>query len=184
MNYMDCLGGSFPDVKAICFGDPFNYNDIQWEGGDPLPLKEVLDECVLHDTKDAKVKELSLACEKEIIGGFESSALGSPAIYDSERVDQLNLIGAATATGPVPGVPEGFQGPYAVRPVIDGVIQPKQYIMHSYGQLRTVLLDGFNFKLARLQKFNDKRDFINNVAVTLADVDAVTWDSVETPPAP
>ena len=184
MNYMDCLGSSFPNIQAICFRDPFNYNDIQWEGGDPLPSKVVLDECVLHDTKAARIKELSLACEKEIIGGFESSALGTPAIYDSERVDQLNLIGATTATGPVTGVPEGFQGPYAVRPVVGGVIQPKEYVMHTYSQLRGVLLDGFNFKLARLQKFNDKRDYVNNVTATLADIDAVTWDSVETPPTP
>lgn len=179
MDFIRSLGISYPNVAAVCFGDPTVYANIQWEGEGPFPTEEEMKAEFLLRLKETKVAELSLACQDEIIGGFQSSALGEPAIYDSEQVDQLNLIGAATATGPITGMPDGFQGPYAVRQIVNGVVQPKQYLMHSYSQLREVLLDGFNFKLVRLQKFNNKRDYVNNVSVTVSDVNAVTWNSVE-----
>jgi hypothetical protein len=182
MKYMECLGKSFPNVSAVCFGDPDVYEDIVWEGGDPLPAKAVLEAQILANLKIDKVTELSQACELEIISGFTSDALGTPAIYDSETVDQLNLIGAASATAPMEGMPEGFSGPYAVRPIVEGVVQPKRYEMHSYAQLRAVLQSGFFFKLVRLQKFNDKRDYVNNVAATIEAVEAVSWTSVEPVP--
>lgn len=183
MNYMECLGNSFPNVQAINFGNPEVYGDIVWEGGDSLPTQAVLETKILENAKLKKVEELSLACELDIIGGFVSNALGQDAIYDSDQVDQLNLIGATSATAPIDGMPEGFSGPYAVRPIENGVTQPKRYEIHTYAQLRKVLLDGFNFKLVRLQRFNDKRDYVNDVAVTIEDVNAVTWVSVE-PPIP
>jgi hypothetical protein len=176
---MECLGMSFPNVFVICFGNPEVYEDIVWEQGDPLPSKAVLDAQILTNLKTKKIIELSKACESSIIGGFRSSALGIEAIYDSELVDQLNLIGAASAVSPMEGFPDGSSGPYAIRPVINDVIQHKRYEMHTYTQLRNVLLDGYYYKLSCLQKFNDKRDYVNDVATTFEEVNQITWQSIE-----
>ena len=177
IDYVSCLSTAFPSVIVACVGDPMVYENLVWEGGDKLPSKEVLDVAILQQMRDKKIAEMSQACETEITGGFISEALGTPGVYDSEQVDQLNIIGTTTACAPSIEAPEGYPYPYAVREIIDGVVQPKKYVVHTYAQLRRVLFDGAQFKIVRLQKFNMKRDWITNNTVTADDINAITWES-------
>jgi hypothetical protein len=174
MNYLDCISANYPTVMVDCYGDTFNYNDLNWLGGDPLPLQADLDAIIFMQLVNDKLSELSAACQADIMAGFVSSALGSPNMYDSTEVDQLNLIGAVSATAPTPSAPSGYSNVYAVRPVVNGVIQPKTYIVHSYGQFRQVLADGSAYKSTKLLAFNTKRNYLLTLT-TVADVDAVTW---------
>lgn len=177
IDYMAALGDYFPKIQAVCFGDPFVYENIQVEGGSSLPPKDVLDAKILERTKQEHVAALSAACRNEITGGFISNALGSPGLYDGFEVDQLNLVGSVSAISPSPEYPNGSMMPYAVRPVIDGVVQPKVYTVHSYSQLRQVMQDGTTFKLTLLQKFNQLRDVVNFECDTEEEVLAVNWES-------
>lgn len=40
MNYIEVLGAKFPNVQAHCVGDPTNFEDIVYDGGDPMPTAE------------------------------------------------------------------------------------------------------------------------------------------------
>jgi len=173
MNYLDCISENFPTVIFVCNGDPHNYDDVEWLGGDELPPKEILDSLIFAKFKNDKIAELSKACNQVIISGFTSNALGYDCIYDSEEVDQLNITGVLTMISPTPDNQMGYSAPYAVRPIVDGVVTPKVYLTHSYFQLRKALTDGGTFKLVMLQKFNDKRDLVS-VADTIDKINNIT----------
>ena len=147
-----------------------NYVDINWNGFEPI-LEADLNAKILDMCKAEKIEELSNACELAITAGFQSSALGDAHIYDSEAVDQINLIGAVAATEPTPASPDGYNIYYACRNVSDGT---KEYHEHTHAQLRQVLADGAQVKLGNLQTF-----FVKKMAVlactTLAEVEAITW---------
>ena len=176
---MKCIGDSFPNVKVHCKGNETVYTDIIWEDGDSIPSQADLDNAYLVNLKIELINSLSDSCQQDIVSGFTSTALGSINVYDSAEVDQLNLIGTTTATAPTPDYPSGASSPYAVRPMINGVIQPKVYLTHTYANFRKVLYDGSIFKLTRLQKFNNKRAYILNNVLTEAQVLAITWNSTE-----
>lgn len=177
MDYVTVISVFHPGVFVSCLGDSSVYENVIWESGDPIPSKQTLEQEYATNLKVIKIQELSDACQQDIISGFTSDALGTVNFYDSGEVDQLNLIGATTATAPTPDYPTGASVYYAVRPIVNDIQQPKTYMEHSYGQLRKVLYDGSVFKLIRLQKFNDKRDYINNNVLTPAEIDSITWQS-------
>ena len=64
------------------------------------PTKFVAENGVVVQTTTAqvqgKVDELRDACKAAILGGYVSSALGTPHTYPSLLEDQMNLIGAVT----------------------------------------------------------------------------------------
>ena len=178
-NFMELISANYPNLVISCLGDPSVYENITLISGDQLPTIDELNVILLNELKIEQVTMLSEACNKQIISGFTSSALGYPCIYDSEEVDQLNLIGSSAVTAPTPANPDGSITEYAVRKIVDGVTQPKEYVFHSYANLREVMADGAIYKLSLLQKFNNKRNYINNQTTSIDQVLAVTWDSVE-----
>lgn len=172
---MSALGKYFPTVEASCMGDEV-YENIQWTGGDPLPTADELNKASLTEHKEMKITELSNACAQQIISGFESAALGAPHLYDSEAVDQLNIVGSFSATTPDATSPEGSQTYHAVRPIIDGIPQMKEYKLHDNIQMKKVLLDGVAFKLVKLSRFNDLRnEILANEERTIAEINDITW---------
>lgn len=183
IDYVDCITRHFPNIIVECIGSlPNIYENITLvSGAEQLPSQAVLDDFFMQDFKLNKIIELSNECEQHIIGGFESNALGSPHIYDSEQVDQLNLVGTTSCIAPIEGVREASVSPYACRPVIDGVIQAKTYVVHTYVQLRQVIDDGAAFKLSKLMKFNQLRDYINTTTLTFDGIIAITMDFVIPP---
>lgn len=176
-DYVVCISEFYPDLQVSCFGDPTVYENIQVEAGGVLPSQAELDACALTRAKRIRIEDLSEECRANIESGVVSSALGTPHMYDSEQVDQLNATGTTLSISPYSASPDGGSSEYAVRPIVDGVTQAKVYVSHTYLQMRQVMADGVAFKLALLQNFNNKRDYINNVAASIADVEAVTWSS-------
>ena len=176
LDYVSAIGKFFPTIGVECIGDPNNFWNIVWISGDAMPTIFEVDEKIFEDTKKNKIIELSNFCENDIISGFTSDALGYSCIYDSEQVDQLNITGVLTMISPTPAAPMGYGSPYAVRPIIDGVIQPKEYINHTYFQLRKALTDGGMYKLTKLQQFNYKRDLVN-ASKTVSEIELITWNS-------
>ena len=177
---LETLSKGWPNVQVSCYGNPDHYEDLVWSAGDAIPPEADIRARAVEFAKLEQIEFLSNECQKDITSGFESSTLGTPHIYDSEEVDQLNLIGAYTTVLGIPSEdPEGYSIPYACRPIIDGVIQPKVYKPHSRNAFARAMVDGSQVKLAKLQKFNYKRNWINNNAVTVEDIHAVTWASVE-----
>ena len=179
INYVDAIAFFHPEAEVNCIGDPSVYENITWERGSFLPTKETLDSLILTKAKEDQINALSDACQLVITSGFQSNALGSLNVYDSEEVDQLNIIGSVSMISPTPIAPDGYTTYYAVRPVVDGVVQAKTYAVHNYYQLRQAMTDGAQFKLDCLIKFNAKRDYVNANCSTIEQILAVTWDSVE-----
>lgn len=111
--------------------------------------------------KNVKREEINMACEAAIVGGFQSSALGSPHTYDSSRDDQLNLVGAANAS---------IDMPYTCTDA-NGV---KTEVLHTAAQLKQVYLDGIAFKAAQLSKARTLKAQID-AAKTQAALDKIVW---------
>ena len=125
------------------------YAGITWIVGGPIAQNE-LEIKILDLAKELRTAEVSQDCENFIMSGFQSDALGTPHIYDSEFVDQINLVGALIMTSPFGDDVDGYSIYYACRDVATGV---KNYYPHTYPILRKVIYDGSMFKLENLQKF-------------------------------
>lgn len=175
MNYMNIVGREFPGCEVSCIGDTDNYDDLVWVGGVPMPTKAEMEAVELVYVRDEKIRELSDICQVKISAGFVSSALGSPHMYDGGELDQLNLIGAVTSTSPTPDKPAGYETFYAVRKVVNDVVQPKTYVNHTHFQLRKVIADGSLFKLGNLQRFDQRRQYLLNNVLSFEQIAAVEW---------
>ncbi|MHA2067804.1 MAG: hypothetical protein ACXABY_25860 [Candidatus Thorarchaeota archaeon] len=112
-----------------------------------------------------KIERLSYSARYTIESGFQSTAGGLHTTqhwYDSSIEDQLNLVG---------NVETGDDTIHACRPTKTG---QKAYINHTAGQLKQVLRDGRDRKLAILQEFATLKAQCL-AAITKADLDAITW---------
>ena len=166
ITYIEAISAFYPNYQVSSTSN--EYADIQWGTYAPISQEE-LNSKILEITKTKKIQELSDACERAIISGFESSAVGEPHIYDSEAVDQINLIGAVMSTAPTQAEPMGYSIYYACRDVASGV---KEYHEHTHFQLRQVLADGAQVKLTQLQTFHMKRLAVM-AATSVSQVEAI-----------
>lgn len=116
---------------------------------------------ILSLQKPSKIEEINMACESAIVGGFQSSAIGTAHTYDSGRDDQLNIVGAANA---------GIDMPYTCTDS-NGV---KAEVLHTAAQLKQVYLDGINFKHAQLTKARTLKAQVD-AAKTQAALDKIVW---------
>ena len=119
----------------------------------------------LKQAKKQKISEINGKCKQEIEAGVASSALGSEHIYQSEPVDQINLMGVVLA-----GQDSLFKC---------GVKDDKgnitwSYKQHTIAQLQQVLQDGKVHKQGLLQKANTLKTQVAN-ATTVKDVEAIVW---------
>ena len=115
---------------------------------------------------EMKVLIVNDACEKQITGGFWSSALGQPHQYSSQMDDQLNLTGVILL---------GLDTLYACRDELGA----KEFRPHTFAQIRRVGDDFTLFKLQLLQKANVLKQQLDQAlaAADLAVLEAVTWES-------
>lgn len=171
MDYVTLIGTEHPDIEVHVIGDANIYDNITWINPAQQIPKATLDEHKLALIKKNKISELSSNCEKAIIGGFTSNALGAEYLYDSEEVDQINLIGAVTSTAPTAAEPNGYSSYYACRDISTGV---KSYIEHTHFVLRQVMADGALFKLNLLQRFHMLRTQVET-ATNEEQVNAIVW---------
>jgi hypothetical protein len=125
----------------------------------------------LGQAKTKKTQEINTACATQIIGGFTSNAV-DVAIdrhYQSEETDQLNLIGIVAG-----GIDDLFKaGIKDINFATNGVIT-WSYEPHTIAQLVKVLNDGKAYKKTLLQKAYTLKARVE-VAITIAQVDAVAW---------
>lgn len=110
--------------------------------------------------------DINADCRAKIIGGFISSALGSPRIYDSEETDQANLIGQRERAAIT-----GQAQLYKSRDVATGV---KDWRPHTPAQLDQVFLDGAIFKEALLVQATLLKGQIA-AANTLDEILVIVW---------
>lgn len=129
----------------------------------PLPLTPA-------EAAVSRIAVISSACEAAIISGFPSSALGADHTYQSDRDDQLNLIGAVSAAADMLFKCADATGAWAYR-------------LHTAAQLRQVLTDGAAVKLGHLQTFATKKAQVEAIVADAALTDdekrtainAVNW---------
>ncbi|PCH65817.1 MAG: hypothetical protein COC04_00875 [Gammaproteobacteria bacterium] len=92
----------------------------------------------LKEAKSKKIYSVNLQCEQLIVNGFSSSALGVLHAYQSQREDQLNLLGSLAG---------GTGGPFKCE--LNGAWQ---YRAHTAAEIVQVFSDGSAYKLALLQQ--------------------------------
>ena len=81
MSYETALTTGFPDVIFKCNGDPYVYENLDWEGGDAIPSQEELDNWIVANPGYDKRLELTkyefrqlfTLTEKVAIDNFQSN---------------------------------------------------------------------------------------------------------------
>ena len=63
------------------------------------------------DVQAAKIAFLTASCAAQIVGGYQSSALGSVHTYPGKPTDQINMLGSVTASL-LPGLATDWQTPF------------------------------------------------------------------------
>lgn len=163
------------DISAIPTPN-FPITDLEWNtaletGADTVDdvaftlfVTPTADDVLVQTAKDRKIKELNEVCETSLVAGFSSSALGTPHTYQSDRDDQINLIGM---------VLDGVDSVFKCLDV--GVTDTWAYRPHSISELQTVLADGKTMKLTQLQKCTSLKSQVLAVDYT----DTVTYPTVQ-----
>lgn len=101
-------------------------------------------------------------CRAAIIGGFTSSALGTPHVYDSEETDQINIVGAALA---------GVDQPYKC---LDPSTDVKSFHLHTAAQLQQLLADGAARKYRCIAQANLLKAQVQ-AAQTYEELQTIVW---------
>ncbi|HXG27832.1 MAG TPA: hypothetical protein VNJ47_03170 [Nevskiales bacterium] len=169
-NLPECLLALAPGVAFVVHGN--DYDALEWpkdKHGQDLPGKPTYEDLLAQQSVTAlqlaqsrKLTELERACRAEIVGGFESSVLGSAHRYDSAETDQLNLIGAAAL---------GVDLQYRCTDVATGV---KQHRLHTHAQIAQVLADGAAIKMTLLQTLAAKRAQVE-AAESIEEIEEISW---------
>ena len=151
--------------RAFIFGPDMSnpdwvaYQDWCALGNTPLP------EYSLEQLKSIKIDSINQECESSITGGFASSALGAPHIYDSSIEDQLNLIGSLLASQALPSVP--------FRCRLESEAE-KSWQDHTPSQMQQVYFDGVTFKTTQLMIASGLKAQIL-AATSELELQAITW---------
>ncbi len=121
----------------------------------PLPLS-------FEELKNIKIQEINQACKKAIISGFKSLAKEIEYKYESDEVDQLNLIGAVTT-----GVRQNIKCSSD-----NGVTW--QWIDHLSSEVKDVFDDGVNHKNEMLIKASTLKNQVLTVP-TVEEINKIVW---------
>ena len=135
----------------------------------PQPTQAELDSQALENAKSEKTNEINLLCKNEIISGFTSSALGNKHYYQSDELDQLNLIGVVAGN-----TDDMFKCGVEDADFANNSIINWSYKMHTVLQLQRVLADGKAVKSTLLQRANTLKEQVAS-ATTVEDVKAIVW---------
>jgi len=130
---------------------------------EPDPNWTVEQPFILEEAKIEKIADTNNAVAAEIVSGFYSTALGSKHLYQSEREDQLNLLGLASSGADLPFKCSADDG------------ANWSYVLHTARQLKKVMSDGITHKLTALQKGEASKARVKLLpdTATQADIDAI-----------
>jgi len=93
-DYMEILGKGFPTVQAHCIGDPFEYNNITWQGGDPLPTKAQLDNWAFEDYRLDMWELIKQERDRrKLEGGYKVTISGTDYWFHSDTFSRTQQIG-------------------------------------------------------------------------------------------
>ena len=152
-----------PNAKWISIDDTIE--NLTMLDGTRKPTENEINEKIKElDFKDLKIKktnEINIACRNQIIGGFKSSAKGDEYTYQSDEVDQLNLIGAVTT-----GVRQKIKCSSD-----DGLTW--QWLDHLNSEIKQVLKDGAVTKATYLQKAAQLKNQVSTES--LDQLDQIKW---------
>lgn len=117
-----------------------------------------------------QIEDVSRACEADIVSGFTSSALGTEHAYQSDRDDQLNLVGAVSTGTDMTFKCKDSNGVW-------------DYKLHTTAQLQQVMNDGAASKHLKLERFNQLKNDVYAIVddTSLTDdekrtqISAITW---------
>lgn len=151
-----------PTLTVESFDFIYSYEEYKIQNGLPVHVGKTTDQLnlELNSYKTDTILGLSQSCEADIISGFTSNALGTAHTYQSDRDDQLNLIGMVSAS-----MDDYFK-------CFDGTVW--DYKLHTALQFKQVLIDGKNTKLTALQKFNTLKEQVLS-ATTKTVIDLIVW---------
>jgi hypothetical protein len=123
----------------------------------PIP-----DSVKLAAAQQAKIAELLQKCNETLVGGFQSSALGSPHTYASDDIAQANFDATANRL--------------QRRTDITSVNWNTDagYLPHTRDQFFQVYDDGYEFKESTWSKFFILESQVKS-ATTVDQVNAITW---------
>ena len=121
-----------------------------------------LPDLILSSAKKVKIAALSGECEKAIVSGFTSTALGTPHHYNAQYDNQMNLSILGLA---------GLDADYTCTDLATGV---KAQRFHLAAQIHQVFLDGLAHKAGLMKKFGQLRSLVE-AASTTEEVEAIVW---------
>ena len=129
-------------------------------------------EADIDSIKTSKLSSINITCKKAIISGFKSSSLQDEYLYQSDRDDQLNLMGLVAN-----GI-DNFLKCGLATIILENTIEKEvitwDYKLHTIAQLKQVLGDGAKYKLDLLTKANNLKNQVQN-ATTVNELDGINW---------
>lgn len=123
----------------------------------------------LEKAKTDQIKIVDEACKTAIVSGFVSSALGAEHAYPGAPEDQINLIGAVTASHS-PGLSADWCIPFSCMDAF-GAWDKRA---HTAVQIQQVLADGVEQRVFYSEKLAGLVAQINR-ALSLDDVAKIVW---------
>jgi hypothetical protein len=127
---------------------------------------------VFGQMKLAKVAALTAACQAAIVGGYQSSALGTEHTYPSGITDQINMMGSVTASL-LPDVGSGWATPFWC----SDQAGDWQFRSHGPEQIRAAGADG-KAHVVTCQGILEALSIQAMSATTEADINAIEWPAV------
>lgn len=124
----------------------------------------------LKEVKEKKIDDINKTCDKAIVSGFTSEALGSKHFYYSTLEEQSTLNSFINL-----GVDNQFKAQKIT--LVDQVETKENRIAYSHTiqQLRSILADGFTHIASQVAKKDILETQINN-ATTIDEVEAISWE--------
>lgn len=152
-----CLG-EITGRQIVMNGDDFIYLDDKTKVS--VEIISEAESLFLQKNKDNKTIKINADCETKIISFFPSSALGNIHYYQSDRDDQINLMGLVTA-----GVDDllkcGFKN--------DDESITWEWKPHTKEQLKDVFDDGYTYKKEQLLRAANLKNQVS-AAVTIEEL--------------
>lgn len=131
--------------------------------GAPQPTTSDLTSWWLPALQTLKINSLRNSCYQTIIGGFQSSALGTAHTYDCDEEAQRNLIGAMLKITNDSTITS-----------ISWKTRENGYVDHTRAQLQTLYSDAFSFIETNRYKYRDLKAQVL-AATTESAINAITW---------
>lgn len=149
--------------QIVMNGDDFIYLDDKTKVS--VEIISEAESLFLQKNKDNKTIKINADCETTIISHFSSNALGSFHYYQSDRDDQINLMGLVT-TGVDDLLKCGFKN--------DDESITWEWKPHTKEQLKNVFDDGSAYKKEQLLRAANLKNQVST-AETIEEILSIAW---------